>query len=278
MMRSIVLITGAATVLTSVGAIHHHDPKGKMHRHALSNRGVHTSYDHNVVTVVVTKTICMPASATSSSFDASAPSLFISSSSVPASPQASASPSSSAPPPAAKSNIAVIRNHCTYDVYLWSTGDHGDGDCSKKIPAGGTHEEPLRARKQGGVSLKIGKVGAPENDKCRVMNPITQFEYTLGTKKTMDASTGNNELDGTVWYNLSFVDCQKDLDGSECPGWDGGVTGDSGGECRKFICPPGQTCQGEAYFIAENEGLDNGPVGQCEVEHGLTFQLCAHKE
>jgi len=68
----------------------------------------------------------------------------------------------------------MVKNSCTYPVYLWSVGDptcDGEAAAGKVIDANGTYVETFRKCTNGGVSLKTSKT----QDATKPM----QFEYAI---------------------------------------------------------------------------------------------------
>lgn len=268
--------------LLGTGAIHNH---AKLHKrgHAIANRAVQVEVDVVTITQIVTVTVDTDAASATTSVAAitpssapNAPAVILTS--MPSSrPDTSSSQSTSivAETPAAPPNdgsggnpfkaldtvpsSAMIKNSCEYPVYIWSEGNsscEGPEAKCKLIEANGTHVEPLRKCPDGGISLKISKSEDPTN-------PM-QFEYSVWPDHK------------TVSYDISYLNCMtngKDL--SQCAGHDGGIQVVGGGDCKDFFCAAGQSCNAMAYTVAEFDYQPNAPVGGCEVDKGIAFELCA---
>ena len=160
---------------------------------------------------------------------------------------------------------ASILNSCDYPVYVLSAGNPScgsTGEC-QLLAAKFTYTEKLRICKEGGISLKVAKA----KDMLKPM----QFEYTVSASQ------------GTVAYDISYLDCmnnangQKDL--SDCAGQEGGIQAAGGisndPSCPDYHCPAGEWCDKQAYVVAEFDYKPGAPVGVCAVDKGIAFELCA---
>jgi hypothetical protein len=74
------------------------------------------------------------------------------------------------------------------------------------------------------------------NDVKVLLPPVGKFAVTPRNRSTAPSSALISTLTTT-------------LDKINASAWETDVTGDSGGECRKFVCPPGQTCQACSLFF-----------------------------
>lgn len=275
--------------LMAAGALHNHV---KLHkRSALANRAVEV----NVITVTeivtvamdveaITKATTAPTSTVTVMLTPSSSSLVavltpVSSSRPPtdlSQPAPSVSTIQATPPKKGGDNIgdsfktldtvansAIIKNSCAYSVYVWSDANplcEGPASKGKLLEANGTHTEPIRRCSDGGIAFKLSK------DQTG-LKPM-QFEYGID-KKT----------EKTVYYDISYLDCmnnknnEKDL--SQCVGHDGGIQAVAGADCKHFQCPAGQWCDVSAYVVPEFGYKDGAPVGGCDIDKGIAFELCA---
>jgi len=159
---------------------------------------------------------------------------------------------------AATPNRATVKNSCTYEVYLITTGP-GGAKPMVTIPPGANHSEDIYISKpgEGGISFKVLK--SPKTPDVPM-----QFEYTA--------------TNGDIWYNLSLIDCVKKKDKGGCAGHDGGLRAVAGRGCRIFQCGPNTAnpaCDIEGYTEPEFGYKDGAPVSKCSVAEGVTFELCS---
>ncbi|KAJ4990667.1 bys1 domain-containing protein [Stagonosporopsis vannaccii] len=156
---------------------------------------------------------------------------------------------------------AVISNRCPYDIWLWSV-DQGYDSGPIHIPARSKYSEPFRSTCNGcGSSLKISKSNQ------LIGGAHTQFEYSI-------ANAG-------IWYDISFVDCVKDGDASNCPGHDKGLAMESPEEaCGKANCAAGSYCPTQAYYVdlpLQKLGIEE-PVFTCPgkgTDMDLYMKVCS---
>lgn len=140
----------------------------------------------------------------------------------------------------------IVSNRCPYDIWLWSV-DQGYLSQSIHVPARTKYSEPFRSACNGcGSSLKISKTDQ------LIAGQHTQFEYSIA--------------DGSIWYDISFVDCAKGESASDCPGHDKGLAMDSPEQaCGKAHCAPGSYCPTQSYYVdfpKPKLGLDD-PIFTC---------------
>lgn len=158
-------------------------------------------------------------------------------------------------------NNAMIVNSCDYDVYVSSIGDEscGPGTTCHLIGANSTYTEPIRTCYKSGISLKVSKTKD-------IAQPV-QFEYTVWDNKK------------TVSYDISYLDCMMQRDGnkdfSRCAGHERGIQAAAGEECPVFHCLADVECAQHAYTVPEFGYMPGAPVGACEVDKGIAFELCA---
>ncbi|EOA87315.1 hypothetical protein ACJQWK_10377 [Exserohilum turcicum] len=261
-MRATLATLTALPLLTAslhLGAVHPH-VHGELHRRVIATE-----------VVVVTKTVYTTVTQDSPSSTAASTSVNISESS--ASVTMALPTSSSAAtlkPPGDTSytalplspNHALIVNSCDYDVFVSSIGDEscGPSTLAQRIPANTTYTERIRICYKSGVSLKVARTAALEH-------PM-QFEYTVWDDKK------------TVSYDISYLDCMVQEDGGaktfdKCVGHEKGIQAVAGSDCPVFQCEAGVECAQQAYTIPEFGYLPGAPVGACNVEQGIAFELCA---
>jgi hypothetical protein len=152
----------------------------------------------------------------------------------------------------------MLKNSCAYPVYISSTGHsscEGNSTTASLLSPDDMHIETLRKCAEGGISLKVSKTEDAEL-------PM-QFEYTVWQDGSM------------VSYDISYLNCMKGKDLSGCAGHDGGIQAVGGGDCKRFSCAAGLYCDQQAYVVAEFGYLPGAPVGGCEVEKGVAFEICA---
>lgn len=162
------------------------------------------------------------------------------------------------------SNTAIVKNSCSYPVYIWSTG-HSSCDGTQTqgqlIKSKGIYTEALRQCKDGGVALKISKTQ-------NAAKPM-QFEYAIW-------KDGSN----LVSYDISYLDCMKNSNGekdlNDCAGHDGGIQALGGADnSPAYQCPANEWCDKQAYVVAEFDYKPGAPVGAVDVSKGIAFELCA---
>jgi len=132
------------------------------------------------------------------------------------------------------------------------------------IAPNSTYTEGLRICKDGGISLKVSKTESAQK-------PI-QFEYSVW-------ATDNK----TVSYDISYLDCMNNKNGekdlSNCAGHEGGIQAVAGmpgdATCPDYQCAAGEWCDVQAYVVAEFDYKPGAPVGSCDVDKGIAFELCA---
>jgi len=131
------------------------------------------------------------------------------------------------------------------------------------IPAGQPWSEELVVGRS--ASLKIAKTAELIDARA-----ITQFEYTITN---------------TLWYDISLIDCANNagapganglpsVDGSQCPGFEGGIRLEAtGGQCALANLPPSTYDPAVAYFVPE----DNLSTKSCldgQAGGDITMTLC----
>lgn len=156
-------------------------------------------------------------------------------------------------------DVAVVQNQCPYPVYIWSVDQLVNPAYPTEIPSSSMYREELRTSCDGcGVSIKVSRTQAIED--------ITQFEYAFFSN-------------GTLYYDISLIDCVQGTNATMCPGWELGlrmVGGTDDGECGEWYCPPGEYCPADAYYVPW-PGLKH-PVKMCsgkEKEGEISFVLCS---
>ncbi|KAF2642247.1 hypothetical protein P280DRAFT_505726 [Massarina eburnea CBS 473.64] len=151
---------------------------------------------------------------------------------------------------------AIIQNNCDYPLYMeqWVGGA---SKSSTNIVAGGKHSAKLVEGSQS-VALKLAR------DKARLWaHGVTQFEYSVSDR---------------LWYDVSFIDCVNGKDGSQCPGWAGGVKlSATGGQCAVAECTPGAYCDQQAYFVFNNDKATKSCL-KGEKSGDIHFTLCSVKK
>ncbi|KAF2679799.1 hypothetical protein K458DRAFT_460656 [Lentithecium fluviatile CBS 122367] len=179
----------------------------------------------------------------------------------------------------------VLVNQCYYDVYVTEARQEWGGQ-SFKLPA----RSPLRTMFEIEYDLPDHEKDVDRRctNNCGVTYKVTREPKLVG-------GIGGNQLqfeytskDGILYYDISFVDCAKDLghrtgNAENCPGWKEGlqIDGQKGFDCRTMVCEDGKMCiswnQG-AYYVDEPEprwGLKD-PIGTCPTyQMEIYFRLCA---
>ncbi|KAL1605158.1 hypothetical protein SLS60_004701 [Paraconiothyrium brasiliense] len=137
----------------------------------------------------------------------------------------------------------------------------------------------------------IDSYDLPGGGKCIDNCGVT---YKLSKTDSLVGGVGGNQVQfeystrkGLFYYDLSFVDCAKDIDyrkgnAERCPGWDAGLKIVGKKACKEMYCGEGKMCiydgQG-AYYIdqpVQKWGLGE-PVGTCpDYDEGteIGFVLC----
>ncbi|USP81923.1 FAD-binding-like protein [Curvularia clavata] len=158
-------------------------------------------------------------------------------------------------------NNAIVVNSCNYDVYVSSIGDEscGPGNMSYRVPPNSTYIEPIRKCYKSGIALKVCKT--------QELKKPMQFEYTVWDDKK------------TVSYDISYLDCMVERDGfkdfTQCVGHERGIQATAGKNCPAFHCLAEIECGLHAYTVPEFGYMPGAPVGACDVEKGVAFELCA---
>jgi len=140
-------------------------------------------------------------------------------------------------------NVAVVINHCSAPVYLWSVGDTSS-EMFTVAPHGMPYYEQFQTREYGGQVIKIATDPNEEN--------ITQFEYTYQPSMA-------------VWYDLSNINGHPFTEGGM------NLAPNIGAEasCQTLSCPPGvQPCD-DAY-----NNPDDVDTHACPDGIDLTLVLC----
>ncbi|KAE8853186.1 hypothetical protein PTNB73_02495 [Pyrenophora teres f. teres] len=158
-------------------------------------------------------------------------------------------------------NSAIVVNSCLHDIYVSSIGDKscGPGTNCQLVPSNTTYREAIRVCDKSGISLKVSKT----EDMTKPM----QFEYTVWDDKK------------TVSYDISYLDCMAEKDGQKdmtgCVGYETGIQAKSGADCPTYKCVGNVVCAKQAYVVAEFDYQPGAPVGACNVNSGVAFELCA---
>jgi hypothetical protein len=160
---------------------------------------------------------------------------------------------------------ASVVNSCDYPVYILSAGNPScdPGQERQLIAAKSTYTEKMRKCAEGGISLKVAKAD-------NMLQPM-QFEYTVSSKEN------------ALYYDISYLDCMKNANGeqdlSACAGHDGGTQAAGGASndpaCNDYHCLANEWCDKQAYVVPEFGYLPDAPVGRCDVDKGIAFELCA---
>ena len=138
------------------------------------------------------------------------------------------------PRPQTTPNTLTIYNFCDYD--LWFEPHIGNTlEATGHIPAGGRLDRPFEMAPEGsGVNLKVTKT---EGDYSK---PI-QVEYAVSA--------------GTVWYDLSLIDCLgrtpeglRNGDTSACAGHEAGLQMGPAANAVSFQCGAGAWCDDQMYL------------------------------
>lgn len=131
-------------------------------------------------------------------------------------------------------HLAVIQNHCPFDVWVTSVPPRDANTIQPRlsiIPSNGQYLEPYQLYPvgSGGQSLKIHKTKELVCNGRQV--PITQFEYTIDSK---------------IWFDLSDVDCSLET----CPIAKHGLfLHTDRSDCHVAMCAPGEIpCKGAYLF------------------------------
>ncbi|PZD28837.1 hypothetical protein A1F97_10482 [Pyrenophora tritici-repentis] len=160
-----------------------------------------------------------------------------------------------------EANSAIIVNSCVHDIYVSSIGDRSCGPSTncQLVPSNTTYREAIRVCDKSGISLKVSKT----EDMTKPM----QFEYTVWDDKK------------TVSYDISYLDCMVEKDGQKdmtgCVGYETGIQAKSGDDCPTYKCVGNVVCAKDAYVVAEFGYQAGAPVGACNVNSGVAFELCA---
>jgi len=163
---------------------------------------------------------------------------------------------------------ASVVNSCDYPVYILSAGNPScdPGQERQLIAAKSTYTEKMRKCAEGGISLKVAKAED-------MLQPM-QFEYTV---------VGVSPNQNIVYYDISYLDCMKNANGeqdlSACAGHDGGIQAAGGASndpgCKDYHCLANEWCDQQAYVVPEFDYKPNAPVGGCDFDKGIAFELCA---
>jgi hypothetical protein len=138
------------------------------------------------------------------------------------------------PRPQTTANTLTIYNFCDYD--LWFEPHIGNTlEATGHIPAGGKLDRPFEMAPEGsGVNLKVTKT---EGDYSK---PV-QVEYAVSA--------------GTVWYDLSLIDCLgrtpeglRNGDTSACAGHEAGLQMGPAANAVSFQCGAGAWCDDQMYL------------------------------
>lgn len=149
--------------------------------------------------------------------------------------------------PAALASKAYVHNQCTFPVYIWSVDSDSAPGASQQIAAGGEYSEECRRPNVGGVSIKI-------HQEDNLNAQLAQFEYTVG-----------GAMEGHLWYDLSFVDCQDD----SCPWKKYAMYMNSEEGCPTVKCDAGVVCAG-----AYNLWNDDWASRSCPEGADIHLWLC----
>lgn len=140
----------------------------------------------------------------------------------------------------AQASKAIVKNECSFPIYLWSVGDESSDMYTIESKAKPYTEEYVN-RPGAGMALKISTV---EGD----LSQITQFEYTLDTPN--------------IWYDASNINGYPFSEfGLEI------VPSSSG--CPNVTCMSPGICT-EAYNVPS----DNAATHMCDENSDLTMTLC----
>jgi hypothetical protein len=149
------------------------------------------------------------------------------------------------PRPQSTANTLTIYNFCDYD--LWFEPHIGNTlEAIGHIPAGGKLDRPFEMAPEGsGVNLKVTKT---EGDYSKPL----QVEYAVSA--------------GTVWYDLSLIDCLgrtpeglRNGDTSACAGHEAGLQMGPAANAVSFQCGAGAWCDDQVYLY--------------EVIHAVSYRI-----
>ncbi|KAF2031584.1 hypothetical protein EK21DRAFT_110713 [Setomelanomma holmii] len=126
----------------------------------------------------------------------------------------------------AAAGSAIVKNACTYDIWVWSVCSTTGSSSAIHVPAGSQYSE---AFKNAAVSLKVSKTNQLTG------GAQTQFEYSA--------------VNGQLWYDISFVDCASAESADNCPGHADGLSmTSSNSACGTVHCAAGAYCPTQAYY------------------------------
>jgi hypothetical protein len=146
-------------------------------------------------------------------------------------------------------NTLTIYNFCDYDLYF-EPHIGNTIEALGHIPAGGKLDRPFEAAPEGsGVNLKVSKI---EGDFSK---PV-QVEYAVSA--------------GTVWYDISLIDCLgrtedglRNGDTSGCAGHEAGLQMGPAKDALSFQCGAGAWCDDQAYLYEVCTQFAS--VGECKL-------------
>ncbi|MCJ1473851.1 hypothetical protein MMC13_002503 [Lambiella insularis] len=140
----------------------------------------------------------------------------------------------------AQASSAIVKNECSFPVYLWSVGE-ASSEMYTIESKGEPYSEEYVPRADAGMSLKISTVPGD-------LSTITQFEYTLDSPN--------------VWYDAS------NINGYPFQKWGLQII-PSSSSCPNVTCEFPGVCT-EAY----NAPSDNAATHMCDANSDLTMTLC----
>lgn len=154
-------------------------------------------------------------------------------------------------------NLAVIINHCPFEVFVTSVAARQDGrdipHRHARIAPNEQFEEPYQIypKGQGGQSIKIHKTKCLDCEDGQA--PIMQFEYTI---------------DDMIWFDMSNVNCC----GERCPISKHGVKlSTNNPDCQSAMCEPGEIVCNGAYL----HPTDDKKTRSChDTTAAATVELC----
>ncbi|KAK7182525.1 hypothetical protein DPSP01_014114 [Paraphaeosphaeria sporulosa] len=158
----------------------------------------------------------------------------------------------------------TVANRCSRDMYVWSVDGQGSSRAIK-INARSRYTEPIRTSCNGcGVTLKVSRTLQ------LIGGHHSQFEYAIS----------NN----VMYYDISFVDCAKGQDASNCPGHVAGLEIYSPNErkCDRVTCSGNSYCPTKAYYVDQPNqklGIPEPVYGCGDAGTGadLVFVLCQNQ-
>jgi hypothetical protein len=180
---------------------------------------------------------------------------------------------------------ATILNSCPYAIFILSVPGQNCGPQTgpSAIPPHSTWSETvLDCPLSGNTAVKIYKADPSTTHSTQDENPPLQFEY--GKKAKL------------MWYDISFIDCEKRLGGNKggldftnCATFEGGMQFGPGVGCVTVKCEAGGDCCKSAYCDpygeAARKASGNEPTAGCTPEvagttweaFGTSGEVCAER-